>query len=379
MPTPTYRYAMVDFLTGLLLAEVPLTGVNCDVQMSTAGSFQGNLSLTGDATTDLLYLAATQAGRTIIYMYRNNVVIWSGILWSRQYDSETHVLSLTGMTWESIFDHIVMPADFVQQNKTAGVIFNALITYLQTNFLYPDAVTHNQFRVSSSGSQTSSSHFSVLIPAYECHIASDSLSDIIGTAGGIEYTAVPAVYTSPTQTNYVNFKWSDTGSLNATQTPIVLDYPGAVASYSMVDNATSGAAQFFGTGAGTGNKMINTEFDGNSFSAGWPQWGITIQYPNITNLNTLTYRVQAQKNILQLPYTQPQINVNPSAFEHDEVNAFGALGTPVYINFAATDPYWGGKGKQMKTRMIGWNYTANDPSQEQVENLQYVMDAGDLS
>jgi hypothetical protein len=95
-----YRYYVVDLLSNELLAEIPFTAVSYSRSLREAGEFSGSIAVT-EATTNLNLYETTMPGKTGLYITRNNVCVWGGIIWTRAYDIVEKTLSINGSEFTS--------------------------------------------------------------------------------------------------------------------------------------------------------------------------------------------------------------------------------------------------------------------------------------
>lgn len=99
-----YRYFLTDLLSNTLISEVPFKNVNYERVNRRAGSFSGSIPFV-EATKGLDLYEATMPGRTGIYVIRNGVCVWGGILWSRSYNVDSKELSVEASEFTSYFYH----------------------------------------------------------------------------------------------------------------------------------------------------------------------------------------------------------------------------------------------------------------------------------
>ena len=99
-----YRYLLADLLTNQVTAELDLTNVSFTQQLNSAGSLSAQLLLTGtpDPATAI---TATIPGRSAIYVDRNGVIVWGGIIWNRTYNSNNQHININASEFESYFEH----------------------------------------------------------------------------------------------------------------------------------------------------------------------------------------------------------------------------------------------------------------------------------
>ena len=98
--TVDYRYYVVDLLSNQLLAEIPFTDVSYSRSLREAGTFSGSIAVT-EATTNLNLYETTMPGKTALYITRNNVCVWGGIIWTRSYDIVEKRLDISGSEFTS--------------------------------------------------------------------------------------------------------------------------------------------------------------------------------------------------------------------------------------------------------------------------------------
>lgn len=114
--TPQYVYLVCDLLTDQLLANIPLTGVSFSRRVSRIGDFSGTWKIPDRNQAILADAISKGSGRYAIWVLRDNVVWWGGIIWNcqgkigaRSYDS----VSIQAATFESYLDHRYIEQDWV--------------------------------------------------------------------------------------------------------------------------------------------------------------------------------------------------------------------------------------------------------------------------
>ena len=99
-----YRYYVADLLTNDVIAEIPFTGVSFERALSRAGSFSGSIPVI-EATAPLNLYESTMPGKTALYILRNGVCVWGGIIWSRSYNPTSKTLTVDGQEFISYLHH----------------------------------------------------------------------------------------------------------------------------------------------------------------------------------------------------------------------------------------------------------------------------------
>jgi hypothetical protein len=122
-----YRYFLTDLLTNNIIAEVPFSGVSFQRANRRAGSFSGSIPFIEETKSMNLY-EATMPGRTGLYITRNGVCVWGGIIWRRSYSSDSKELQVEGAEFMSYFYH-----RNVWQTLIYGTDFVIIVGYQATN------------------------------------------------------------------------------------------------------------------------------------------------------------------------------------------------------------------------------------------------------
>lgn len=79
---PAYRYLLCDLLTDRKIATLPLSGVTFNRRISRTGTLQGGFTATTKETVDLAKRLKAYAGRSALWVYRDNALWWGGIPWT---------------------------------------------------------------------------------------------------------------------------------------------------------------------------------------------------------------------------------------------------------------------------------------------------------
>lgn len=95
-----YRYFAYDLMTNELLAELPLTGVSFGRSLREAGTFAGSITA-NENTFNLNLYANTLPGRTALYVTRNGICVWGGIIWTRSYNIVDKSLEISASEFTS--------------------------------------------------------------------------------------------------------------------------------------------------------------------------------------------------------------------------------------------------------------------------------------
>lgn len=88
-----YTYLFCDLATDTLLAELPMIAAEYSTELNGVGQFRGTVPLS-DEVAQLGPMDATIPARTALYIDRDGVIVWAGIIWKRR-----PLASANGIIW----------------------------------------------------------------------------------------------------------------------------------------------------------------------------------------------------------------------------------------------------------------------------------------
>jgi hypothetical protein len=122
-----YRFFVCDLMTNELLAEMPFRNVSFSRSLTEAGTFNGDIAVTPD-TYNLSVYENTLPARTALYVVRNNVCVWGGIIWGRTYSLIDKVLSITAAEFTSYLNHRVVWKTWSSSYAATAEVANGTLT-----------------------------------------------------------------------------------------------------------------------------------------------------------------------------------------------------------------------------------------------------------
>ena len=102
--TAEYRYFLTNLVTNQPIAEVPFKSVSYERVLKGAGTFSGTIPNAPENESIGLY-ESTMPGRTGLYVVRNGICVWGGMIWSRSYNINDRILQVSASEFTSYFHH----------------------------------------------------------------------------------------------------------------------------------------------------------------------------------------------------------------------------------------------------------------------------------
>jgi len=306
--TTTYRYLFADLLTNEILAELPITGVNFTQQLNTSGTFTGHLLLSGVNAVDLNVSAGTIPGRTAIYVDRNGILVWGGVLWNRQYNSTSQTLTFQAREFESYFERRKITTTQVFNNVDQLTIANTLINQAQL-------VTNGNIGVvttpTTSGVLVSRTYY-----GYELKNVYSALQDLSKQLDGFDFNILVAYDGggNPTKRLVLSFPKSGTTYSPTSLSAPVFQFPsGNMIEYEYPEDASIAANTIYALGAGSNEgKLIATANDPALLAAGFPLLEQEANYSDITDATMLASLATGQIKATAYPPTTLRVVAPPS-------------------------------------------------------------------
>ena len=113
MTTDIYRVYAYDLNTNTLITELPATGLAFDRRLNDAGSISFDLPISRPEVAARAKPLMPYSGNPFaIYVDRDGVIVWGGIIWTWNYSRASGVLSLGGKEFLSYFAQRTIAADY---------------------------------------------------------------------------------------------------------------------------------------------------------------------------------------------------------------------------------------------------------------------------
>jgi hypothetical protein len=312
MATTTYRYLFADLVTNQILAELPLTGVTYNQQLNTAGSFQGHLLLSGVNASALNVSAATIPSKTAVYVDRNGVLVWGGVIWSREYKSSNQTLTITAREFISYFERRRISNTTVFNNVDQLQIAQTLVSNAQGVPYGNIGILYNQDSdaTSTSGVLVSRTYYN-----YEIKPVFTAIQDLSKQTNGFDFEISVYYDGDGNPAKSFNTYYPRDGVIydaNNASAP-VFEFPaGNIAEYTYPEDGIAAANTIYALGAGSNEgKLISIAQNASYLTTGWALLEDQANYSDITDSAVLTNLALGQINAVSYPPTTLKVIAPP--------------------------------------------------------------------
>lgn len=355
-----YSYLFTDILTNNVLGDMPLHGVTFDRQLNKAGNFGGSTNLDTSFLSNDDIKSLTTPGRTGIYVYRDDRIVWGGIIWSRTYQSQAKALQISAQTFESYaYRRIYRPSSPYVYNNAQCFIVNQLWQSLQSYSYSNIGVTGVD--TLPGGDITRS----MTVNPWDFKSYGDIIDGLTNLDDGPDYT-IECYESSGVPTRQLMLGYPRLGSI-AAYTELLLDYPGNITNYYRTANASENNNQYWATGDGDGAAMVvGVASDSGTLGSGNPLLESSSSYSGVTQQATID--AHAVSDLAAKPLGKIKYSFELMATEEP---VFGSYSLGDDARIMIEDP-WFPEGIEFTTRTVGWSVTPS--SSESTESVNLVLE-----
>lgn len=262
---PTYRYIARSLIGDELIGELPLTGVTWGHRLNAPGALRGRVSLPAENTPAARaaarsIVAASRPFRTALYVHRDGVPVWGGIIWSAPYDSDTQQIDITARDFLAWFQlrQIRWDADYAGTDQLT--IVRDLVNTAQSRPGGDIGIT--------VGSETSGVLRDATWWSYQAVHLNTAIEQLAQARDGFDY-AIDVAAPGGTLTRTLRLHYPRRGR-RAGQTGLVFDYDRRNITRIQVSGRQP-VNSLFMAGMGEGDLMVSTTVaDPAALDAGYP-------------------------------------------------------------------------------------------------------------
>jgi hypothetical protein len=280
---PDYRFLAYDVLSGTAIGELPLDSVSFSAVLNGAGELSATVPLIGRENARTV-LAATIPERTALYVERDGVLVWGGIIWTRTFSKSARSVSIQAAEWWSYLRRLPIRADLnfvsVDQLQVARTIVQTVLGYTGANI----GLTY--------GAEVSGRLRTRTYAGFERKQAAEAVEQLAEVIDGFDFAIEVAWGVSAPQRLLV-LSFPRRGRSNPETVP-VFELGKNLIDYEVLDDGTQSARLVDVIGAGDGpGTLIGSATDSASIAAGFPLTVDVLSEKDISVQATLDDRAAA--------------------------------------------------------------------------------------
>lgn len=335
-PEHTYTYLFCDLVTDQVLAELPMADVTYSTELNGIGVLRGTVPYS-DETLPLDPETATTPNRCVVYVDRDGVIVWGGIIWTRE--PATGGKQIQAAEFLSYYQHryvkqtlstdtsLLIDADFIPDGQRLypdqKFIVWSLLTYAHGQGAGSNiGIDTGPVSANADGVTRNVTYF-----GFERPEIYKAISDLAGSEDGFDYAIECGWNASANNQPPTRFRrartWFPRRGRTADTSGLVFAKGGTGASildYNWPENGTALATEVSALGDGTGEaKVTTTARDEDLLASGWPLLEAVTTYDGVVDTAQLQGLANSELTARSRSQTQPVFTV-----EADSDPAFGS-------------------------------------------------------
>lgn len=308
-----YRFLFADLKTGSLIGELPLMAASWSEVLNAPGAFQGALPLDhGDPT---ITPAVFAPAKTRIYVERDGVIVWGGILWALDLDVAANVLNFGCEGFLSYFRRRVFGGSLASTNATYFPtadqlnLARGLIDYAQDSGLFPGGDLGILTPGTATSGVTRERNFTLV------EFIGDALERMAAVDNGFDFRFSSAWNGS----NEVEVSFLTSYPATGRETEIVFDMGANVALLNYSESSENIGNKVWVTGASSGSLPRRFSKEDASLLGEYPRLDLVASAPGAVLATTLEEHADRSLTAADQPLATVSLEVYP-----DTVPAFGS-------------------------------------------------------
>jgi hypothetical protein len=281
-----------------------MTGVAFTQQLNQAGTLNGHILLSG-LSTSFNTINATIPAKCALYVDRDGVLVWGGVIWGRNYKSASQTLEITAREFESYFE---------KRRITTTVAFSSVDQLLVARTLVTNAqaVAYGNIGV-TVGTETSGVTVSRTYYNYEVKSVYNALQDLSRATNGFDFNIDVRYDGSGVPIKVLELGYPRYGTAYSATNPLAPTFAfpaGNIIEYEYPEDGSLVANTVYALGAGSNEgKLIQAVQDATKFPAGWALYEEEANYSDVTDPFYLNSLAIGQVSATSYPPTTVKIVV----------------------------------------------------------------------
>ncbi len=297
-----YRYLLADLKTVKPIAEIPFESASYSHVLNAPGSFAGTLGLNQPASLYSVLSTTLNLGRVSLFVERDNVIVWGGILWTSSADIDAGTITFNGEGWHSYFRRRVVRAkkNYVQQDQTTQIA-KKLIDYAQS-------ISGGSIGVDTTGVAATGVLRDRTYEAFERKFIGEAIEQLAAVENGFNFR-YESQYDSG---GNLATKFLTSFPASGHQTAFVLEVGKQLSKLGINTDATNLATNVDAIGAGEGDVKLIANVSNPLLLVSYPMLDDVESFTDISDFSTLSAHARKQLTIGSQPIVIPSVEWDPS-------------------------------------------------------------------
>lgn len=388
-----YVYIACTLFGDVPIAELPLRGVTFSWSRNKPGTFSAEMPVpVFSRVRD--YMTGTTPGRTVIYVFRDGIPIWGGIIWKRSFSSNSRMVQLEGDTFDSYMYHRILDQDLFFLRDPNGTPIEGTDQIDMFRLLWQHMSGQwSEGPAFSNGNQAlpyrKNADIGVVLSKYpnntvkrgrtfakwDFRTYGEHAEELAGLRDGFEWYATvrqaPEGSTSLTGVERrIEFAYPKFGR-SFLETGFIWEYPANMLSYTWASDADKSATAAYILGSGEGElRAYTVQYNHQRLDEGWPLLDVSYTHSTVVRQETLISHAAKYLRAFDPPVGEFTMTIHP-----DMPPTFGPPGTEQYflgdeIGIKIDDEIFAGsdiRPEDLFVRIEGMQVSPNDDGLEDVQ------------
>jgi hypothetical protein len=358
----TYNYVFYSLRNEQVIAEIPLFGVDLNQKINGPGQMNASFQLDQNGKRNQDLTDATIPGRTAVAVERNGVAVWTGIVWSRTYQSQAKTCQLFIFGFEVYPSRQRILTTFNHTNSTYNIFVTAWTEMLSV------AGRNLNINLPALGPFPDLPR-SVVVDASEFKYYGEILSELSdakddGLDWTIDVTRVGSQYVKTLRVGVPTFGAEQSAD------QLIFEYPGCITNYYETESIASSATHLLVLGSGDGETTLKSEINLDSLidADGWPRWDFDVNRKDVQN-QTILDGIGQQQSLIR----RPPMSVIKATAKANVDPVFGSYALGDNCTLVISDPKHA-IPLQLSTRIIGWDLKPQSSSTTEEVSISFAME-----
>jgi hypothetical protein len=363
-----YRYLFADLISNDILAELPLTNVQFSQVLNTPGSFSGQILGSDAREAGYDIPNSTIPARTAIYVDRDGVLIWGGILWLRTWDTDSQMFTFSAREFGSYFERRRITGDLMDNEQALVYLDEDQLFVAQDIMTLAQSVAGGNIDVvvpnNTSGVTVTRVYYD-----YEFKDVWGAIKDLSNSQDGFDFNIDVAYDANLEPRKYAHTDYPYRGVAFSASDPaaLVFEFPGNIVAYEWPDDGSIVSNTMYGIGPQSNEAKIRATAVSpiDQIAAGYPLLEDTVSYTDQYDPDLLYQQTLGEVTAKQVAVVTPKVVIPAYA-----APVLGSYKTGDECLIRITDDrfpnYGSGFGLSVVKRIVSINVTPGENGPERV-------------